>query len=114
MNEFNDGYAKDYSDEGFWQKVSDFAKKAGCEVIEKALQSYYALQDADTPAWAKGVLIAALGYFISPADAIPDIVPVVGYADDLGVLVAAMATVATHIKDIHKEKAKEKITKWFA
>ena len=113
MNKSTEGYAKDYSDEGFWKKVGEFAKKAGLEVVEKALQGYYALQDSDTPAWAKGVLIGALGYFISPVDAIPDIVPFVGYADDLGVLVAAVATVATHIKEIHKEKTKETLTKWF-
>ena len=51
--------------------------KAGKEVIEKALILYYCLQDDDTPAWAKTTIIGALGYFISPIDAIPDLVPVV-------------------------------------
>jgi uncharacterized membrane protein YkvA (DUF1232 family) len=74
---------------------------------------YYALQDADTPAWAKAVIIGALGYFISPIDLIPDVTPVVGFVDDLGVLVGAAATVALHIKDEHTIRAQEKLKKWF-
>lgn len=78
-----------------------------------ALQLFYALQDSNTPAWAKAVIIGALGYFISPIDAIPDIVPMVGYADDLGVLTAAIATVAAYITDDVKAKAAAQLKKWF-
>lgn len=85
----------------------------GKEVIEKALQLYYAMQAPNTPTWAKAVIIAALGYFISPIDAIPDVVPFVGFADDLGVLVAALAAVATYITDEVKNKADAKLDEWF-
>lgn len=106
-------FESDYSDGNFWDKVKDFAIKAGKEVIEKALQLYYAAQNPETPAWAKGVIYGALGYFISPIDAIPDITPVVGYADDLGVLVAAASTVAMYINQDVKDKAKSKLKDWF-
>ena len=112
-NKGNDDFSKEYSEDSFWAKVKDFAIKAGKEVIEKALILYYCLQDSDTPAWAKAAIIAALGYFISPIDAIPDLIPVVGFADDLGVLAAALATVAVYIKEEHKEQAQEKIKIWF-
>lgn len=91
-----------YSDEGFWNKVVSFAKAAGREVIEKALWLYYAAQDPATPTWAKGVVYSALGYFILPIDAIPDLAPVVGYTDDLGVLAAAVAAIATYIRLVHQ------------
>lgn len=107
-----EGYSKDFSDNAFWAKIKKYAKKAGSGVLEPALKMYYALQDSDTPAWAKAIIIGALGYFISPVDAIPDITPVVGYVDDLGVLAGALATVAAHIKDEHVEKAKETLQKW--
>ncbi|MGQ8820132.1 YkvA family protein [Bibersteinia trehalosi] len=115
MSENNDikQYEKDFSDEGFWEKVKKYAKKAGSEVIEKALMLYYCFQDSDTPLWAKSVIIAALGYFISPVDAIPDVIPGVGYVDDLGALAAAIASVAVHIKEEHKNKAKELLSQWF-
>jgi uncharacterized membrane protein YkvA (DUF1232 family) len=114
INEMGDNeYSKEFSEDSFWTKVKDFAIKAGKEVIEKALILYYCLQDSDTPAWAKAAIIGALGYFISPIDAIPDFTPVIGFVDDLGVLAAATATVAMYIKEEHKEYAKEKIKIWF-
>ncbi len=109
----NNEYSKEFSEDSFWTKVKDFAIKAGKEVIEKALILYYCLQDPDTPIWAKTAIIGALGYFISPIDAIPDLIPVVGFADDLGVLAAALATVAVYINEEHKEQAQGKIKIWF-
>ncbi len=106
-------FSKEFSEESFWEKIKKFALAAGKDVIEKALVLYYCLQDPDTPMWAKAVIIGALGYFISPIDAILDTIPVVGYSDDLGVLALAMASVAIHIKDEHKSKAKEMLKKWF-
>lgn len=110
----DNNFSAAYSEDGFWEKIKVYAKVAGEGVLEPALKMYYAALDADTPAWAKATIIASLGYFISPVDAIPDIVPVVGYADDLGVLVAAVAATAAHIKDEHVKKAKETLAKWFS
>ncbi len=112
-NEKVQRFTKDYSEDSFWKKVKKFAKTAGVEVIDKALQLYYAMQMPATPVWAKAVIIAALGYFISPVDAIPDIIPIVGYSDDLGVMVMALATVASHVTDEVKAKAKAKLVEWF-
>lgn len=81
--------------------------------MEPALKLYYSAQDSDTPIWAKTTIYGALGYFISPIDAIPDLSPIVGYSDDLGVLVAALATVAASIKNEHGVKAKETLKRWF-
>ncbi|WOA30216.1 YkvA family protein [Alloalcanivorax xenomutans] len=102
-----------YSDSGFWEKVKKYAKIAGESVLEPGLKLYYAAQDPDTPKWAKATVYGALGYFISPIDAIPDAVPMLGFSDDLGVLVAATAAVATHIKEEHVEKAKGTLKRWF-
>lgn len=110
QNEFN----KSYSDDGFWGKVKDYAKAAGETVLEPAAQLYYAFNDGDTPTWAKTTIVGALGYFISPIDAIPDLIPVVGYSDDLGVLVAAVAATAMHIKEEHKQQANDLISRFFS
>ena len=64
-------------------------------------------------AWAKAAIFAALGYFISPVDAVPDVVPLLGFTDDLGVLAAALAATAASIKDEHVVKAKETMQRWF-
>ena len=104
---------KKYSDEKFWAKILRYAKVAGKEVIEKALTLYYTMHDKDTPAWAKTIIVGALVYLIMPLDAIPDFIPVVGYSDDLGLLVVALGTVAIHIKPGHKQAAKDKAKEWF-
>lgn len=106
-------YESDYSDSGFWEKVKGYAKTAGEAVLGNALKLYYAAQDSETPMWAKTTIWAALGYFISPIDAIPDVMPVAGYTDDLGVLAAAVTAVATSIKETHTKKAKETLKQWF-
>ncbi len=113
MSEQESGFAREYSDEGFWDKVRRFARAAGEGVLEPALKLYYSAQDHDTPAWAKAVIYGALGYFISPIDAIPDATPIIGYADDLGVLIAAVATVAAHIKQEHSQRAQTTLRQWF-
>jgi uncharacterized membrane protein YkvA (DUF1232 family) len=113
MSEEEKGYGKDFSEEGFWDKVGKYAKKAGKEVIELALKLYYAARKPETPAWAKTVIFGALGYFIVPTDAIPDIAPVVGYLDDLGVLTAATVTCAMYIDEDVNKQAKFKIKDWF-
>lgn len=113
MSEEKSIFEKDYSDSSYWNKVKNVAKLAGKEVIEIALQLYYALQQPETPAWAKTIIIGALGYFISPIDAIPDAIPGVGFVDDLGVLAAAVGTVAIYITDEVKAKAKTKLEEWF-
>jgi uncharacterized membrane protein YkvA (DUF1232 family) len=113
MSDERQDFAREYSERGFWDKVRGFARAAGEGVLEPALKLFYASQDPDTPAWAKAVIYSALGYFISPLDAIPDMTPVVGYADDLGVLVAALATVAAHIRPQHGVRAKETLREWF-
>jgi len=107
------GFETEYSDSRFWEKVMVYARTAGEEVVEKALWLYYSAQHPRTPAWARSVIYGALGYFIFPIDAIPDLTPIAGYADDLGVLAAALATVALYINDEVKAKAAAKMAAWF-
>lgn len=105
-------YSEHYDESTFWEKAAKVIFKAGKGTIEKALTLYYCLQDRDTPSWAKATIIGALGYFIFPVDAIPDVIPVVGFVDDAAVIGAAFITVAIHIKPEHTRKAKEQINIW--
>jgi uncharacterized membrane protein YkvA (DUF1232 family) len=102
-----------YSEETFWEKVARFAKRAGREVIEKALWLHFAAQDEKNPLWAKTTMYGALAYFIVPADMIPDIIPGAGFTDDLGALAAAVTTVAVYITPAVKAKATEQVNRWF-
>jgi len=108
-----ENFEDQYSEQGFWDKLSGYAQIAGKAVVEKALLLYYAAQEEDAPAWAKATIVASLGYFICPVDAILDITPAVGYADDLGVLVLAIAAVSRYINENVREKTALKLSDWF-
>ncbi|MCK4793525.1 MAG: DUF1232 domain-containing protein [Desulfobacteraceae bacterium] len=105
--------AEEFDENGFWEKIKNFAKQAGQEVIERALMLYYATKEEGTPVWAKTVIYSSLAYFVLPVDAIPDTIPLVGFADDLGALAAAIATVSMYITKDVKEKASKKMSDWF-
>lgn len=112
MNDDNK-YESAFSEQGFWDKLKRYAKTAGREVVEKALLLYYAMQEEKAPAWAKATIAGALGYFIVPLDAIADLTPAVGYADDLGVLALAIAAVASYINDDVRSKTAARLEAWF-
>jgi uncharacterized membrane protein YkvA (DUF1232 family) len=105
--------ADDYSESSFWAKVRGFAKVAGREVIGKALILYYTARADETPGWAKTVIYSSLAYFITPLDAIPDVVPVVGFSDDLGALAACISMTAAFVTPAIRKLARDKLSKWF-
>ena len=106
-------YADTYNTSRFWHKIKKVAKTAGCKVVYVALLLYYVLQDNSVPLSDKTKIIGALGYFILPIDLIPDALPVVGFGDDLAVLIWALNTVSSHITEETQKKAKEQLAKWF-
>ena len=95
--------------ENFWRT----AKKAARHVpfMEDVVAAYYVALDHKTPLRAKGILLAALGYFVLPADAIPDFLIGVGFTDDIAVLTAAITAVRTHMKPAHKRAAREALAR---
>ncbi|SRR5690554_4026537 len=97
----------------FWKKLGPNARHIGREALEKALYLYYAVQNPATPKWARRVIYGALGYFILPLDAIPDLAPLIGYTDDISVMAAALATVSFYITPEVKAQAHNKLSDWF-
>lgn len=95
------------------EEVKEKAVKAGKKIVYVTLLLYYTLQKSNVPLKAKAVIVGALGYFISPIDAIPDFIPLIGYTDDLGVLLMALATVAMYIDNEVKGKARAQLETWF-
>jgi uncharacterized membrane protein YkvA (DUF1232 family) len=75
----------------------------------EALAVWYCARDAETPTTAKGMMLAALAYFVLPTDAIPDILPAIGYTDDAAVFMAMLAIVGRHLKPRHREAARIEI-----
>ncbi len=102
-----------YSDDGLWDKLKNVARKAGIKVVWLVLVLYYTSTASTTPMSKKSIIYGTLGYFILPIDLIPDVVPVVGYSDDLTALVACVTAVASCITPEVKRQAEHKLHDWF-
>jgi uncharacterized membrane protein YkvA (DUF1232 family) len=89
---------------GFWGKVKRTAGKL--PFVEDLLAAYYCAFDHATPLHAKAALMGALAYFVLPADAMPDVLPLLGYTDDAAVLITALRIVGAHIGPQHREAAR--------
>ena len=61
------------------------------DLINKARQLWAYLSSGRCTTTDKALILGALLYLISPIDAIPDLVPVVGWLDDIGVATAILA-----------------------
>lgn len=77
--------------------------------LRDAMAAYYAMKDPVTPVWAKTLIAAALVYFVSPVDAIPDFTPIIGFLDDASVIAAAIQTASAFITEEHYRMA----DRWF-
>lgn len=106
-------YHDAYSEDKLFDKILKFAKRAGLKLVYLALLLFYTLQKSTTPPIAKSIIIGGLGYFILPFDIIPDIIPLVGFSDDLTALFTVLVAVALYIDDEVKFKAKDKLKDWF-
>ena len=104
------GFRGTPADEGqvrakFWRT----AKKAARQIpfMEDVVAAYYCAFDNKTPLRAKAILVAALGYFVLPADAIPDVIIGLGFTDDIAVLTAAITAVRAQLTPVHRQAARE-------
>ena len=106
-------YKDKFSANGFVEKISRIAKRAGAKLVYVALVLYYTLQSDKVSVKDKAVIIGALGYLISPLDLIPDAFPIAGLTDDLTVLLYVVKKVWGAVSDDVKDKAKAKLSQWF-
>ena len=106
-------YQEHYSESGLFEKIKKVCKKAGMKAIYYVLLLYYVLMDENTPWKHKSIIIGTLGYFILPADLIPDILPAIGFADDIAALIACLKTIHANITPSVKDKALQKLYDWF-
>ena len=76
---------------------------------EDLLAAWYCAFDRETPTEVKAALIGALAYFVLPFDVMPDVMPMLGFADDAAVLATALRLVASHLLPEHRAAAQRAI-----
>lgn len=106
-------YKDKFTQQSFFDKIQRVAKRAGAKLVYVALILYYLTQSDKVSLKDKAIIIGALGYLISPLDAVPDAIPIAGLSDDLGVLLYVLNKVWSSVDDDMKKQAREKLSKWF-
>jgi uncharacterized membrane protein YkvA (DUF1232 family) len=98
-DKFNEG--KEFVEENFWSKVEKVGKKLSFTKDLKALFNYFV--DSSIPWYRKSIVVGALVYFIMPIDSIPDIAPLIGYLDDLGVITAVIKYLGSELTQYYDD-----------
>ena len=106
-------YEQHYNDSSFLDKVTKYGKLIGITALYKAVQLWFVLQKPDVPAGTKAVIMGALGYLIAPLDFLPDLLPVLGYTDDMVAITFALIKVQGYIDEEVERKSKKLLTKIF-
>lgn len=90
-----------------WRKLVRVAARIG--FADQLVAAWYCARDPATPMHVRAVLLGALGYFLLPADMVPDIIAGIGFTDDASVIAAVLTTFARNITEGHREAARRRL-----
>jgi uncharacterized membrane protein YkvA (DUF1232 family) len=82
--------------------VGNFSK---IKFVQDAVALFIVVKDPAVTVYVKAMAIGALAYFISPIDAIPDIIPVTGFLDDAAVIGTTITVLGSKITKRHRQQA---------
>jgi uncharacterized membrane protein YkvA (DUF1232 family) len=88
----------------FWRTAKSAAR--AIPFMDEVVAAYFCALDPATPTRVRGMLIAALAYFVVPLDIVPDFLLGLGFADDATVLLSTLAMLRANITDKHREAAR--------
>lgn len=90
-----------------WRKLARVAAKIG--FADSIVAAWYCATDVATPTHVRGVLLAALAYFVLPTDIVPDLLAGIGFTDDAAVMAAVVGTFARYITPEHRARAARRL-----
>lgn len=102
-------YSEYFSESKLLRKIYRSAEKLGIKLLFYVFILYFLMSDKDIPIKTRLVFMAALGYFIVPMDLISDLLPGLGFTDDLSFILYAVSMGSEYITEEIKERAKERI-----
>ncbi len=102
-----------FNETGLFKKLGKVAKTAGLMVAYPAVLLFYLFKDKNVPLRSKSMIAAALAYFIFPADTIPDITPIIGYSDDVSIMLVSISQLVKYITPEILEKTRKRLVEWF-
>ena len=91
----------EFVDDNLWTKLEKTGKKISFAKDILALYRY--MKDPFVKWYRKALVVAGLVYFIVPIDAMPDLIPLFGYLDDLGVITALLKYLGHELMEYYPE-----------
>jgi uncharacterized membrane protein YkvA (DUF1232 family) len=98
-------YRAQIVEEKFWAKLLQLAGRV--PFVEDLAAAYFCLVDPTTPGRVRGIVLAALAWFVLPASILPEFIVVLGFTDDVAVVAIAARMVRRHIKERHYQRARD-------
>lgn len=106
-------YRDKFSETRFWKFIGQKSRALSQGTVYSALLLFYAYKKKETPGWAKRIVLGTLGYLLMPLDAVPDLSPLIGFTDDVGILSFGLVTIAAYIDQDVRNTARNRMVKWF-
>lgn len=104
---------KSFLESKLWKKLNKVALRVGMKVVYPVVLLYYLFKSKDVPLRAKSLITGALTYFIMPLDGLPDFLPILGYTDDLSLLIATLSQMKKYVNPEILGLTRTKIEQWF-
>lgn len=105
-------YIQYYDEIQLFDKLGVIGKKIGSKVVFYVLILVILISDTKIPLKVRLVFIAALGYLILPTDLVTDMLPAIGFVDDIAFLSYTISNAREYITPEVQNKARDKMNKW--
>ncbi len=105
-------YIEYYDELQLSDKIKVVGKAIGAKVLSYVLIMVILISDKEIPLKIRLVFMAAIGYLILPTDLVADLLPVIGFTDDIAFLSYAIGHAREYITPEVKDKANEKLGQW--
>lgn len=107
FEENKEKYKNHYDENKFLKIIRSIPRK----IAEPFLRLYYVMKHPNIDTASKVFCVAALGYVVLPFDIIPDIMPIVGWIDDLAIVGGVLHKLN---KWSHSEEVNEQVEKFYS
>jgi uncharacterized membrane protein YkvA (DUF1232 family) len=89
---------------GFWPRLLKLAGRI--PFAEDLAAAWFCVVDPATPGRVRGVVLAALAWFVVPASIMPEFLLVVGFTDEIAVTAIVVRMIRKHLKESHYVRAR--------
>ena len=103
-------YSRYFSESTFKRKLKSVGFKVGEKLLYPVFLLYYMYKSDKVTIRDKAMIIGGLGYFILPTDVIADMLPLIGFTDDIAVLTIIIQKLTKNITDEIRDSARQHIS----